>query len=119
VEVRFAVASSDGKTVNAHFGRSAEFMIYLLAQEGYRYVETRRNTPACGMEHHNDDRLAASAALLSDCRGVLVGQIGPGAIDVLVEWGVLPFTMSGDIGNALRVVINSGRFALDEKLPVI
>ncbi len=112
--VKIAVASDDGKTINSHFGRANEFMIFRLTKDDYRYIETRVNAPACGAQNHNDDRLAASAALLSDCRGVIVSQIGPGAVDVLVERGILPFTMSGDIDEGLRVLVDSRRFRFRE-----
>ena len=45
---RVAVASTDGETVNIHYGKSHLFYIYFVDDEtGYDLVEKRAVTPVC------------------------------------------------------------------------
>ena len=109
MEVKIAVASSDGKNIDSHFGRACQFLVFIVEDDGCRYLETRKSAPACEGQTHDDNRLEAAAALLADCQGVIVNQIGPGAVDVLIARRILPFAMSGDVDEGLRTVINSPR----------
>jgi nitrogen fixation protein NifX len=109
VEVKIAVASSDGKNIDSHFGRACQFLVFLVENDGWRYLETRKNAPACEGQTHDDNRLEATAALLADCQGVIINQIGPSAVDVLISRRILPFAMSGAVDEGLRTVINSPR----------
>ena len=45
MDVKIAIASSDGLTVNEHFGRAHCFRIYRLNDAGYEFVELRENIP--------------------------------------------------------------------------
>jgi predicted Fe-Mo cluster-binding NifX family protein len=110
VDVKIAVASSDGTTINEHFGRASLFRIYRLHDLGHEFLEQRENTPACGGQQHDDDVLDKAAQLISDCRGVVAAQIGPGAIDALIGQRILAFTMSGSIDDALETLRSSKRF---------
>lgn len=107
MDIRIAVASSDGKTVNEHFGRASRFMIFRLHKAGHDLLEERGNHPSCAGQEHSDDLLERNADLISDCKGVIVSQIGPGAIDLLVERGITAFTLPGKIDDALAVVARS------------
>lgn len=107
--MKIAVASSDGKTIDSHFGRAYQFLVFLVENDGCRYLETRNNSPACEGQTHDDNRLESTAALLADCQGVIVSQIGPGAVDVLIARRIMPFAISGDLDEGLRIVISSPR----------
>ncbi|MDR3592122.1 MAG: NifB/NifX family molybdenum-iron cluster-binding protein [Negativicutes bacterium] len=101
---RVAVASSDGKFINQHFGRAQAFLIYELNEgdsEGFRFVERRETKPPCSYQQHDDDLLTAAAALVSDCRTVLVSQIGPGAVQALAAHGVNALEAPAFIDEAL------------------
>jgi predicted Fe-Mo cluster-binding NifX family protein len=110
MDVKIAVASSDGTTINEHFGRARAFRIYRLRDQGHEFLELRENTPACGGQQHDDDVLDKAARLISDCRGVVAAQVGPGAIDALIGHRILAFTMSGSIDAALEALRSSKRF---------
>ncbi|MDR3579804.1 MAG: NifB/NifX family molybdenum-iron cluster-binding protein [Oryzomonas sp.] len=110
MDVKIAVASSDGATINEHFGRAHAFRIYRLHDLGHEFLELRENTPACGGQQHDDDVLDKAAQLISDCRGVVAAQVGPGAIDTLIGHRILAFTMSGSIDAALETLRSSKRF---------
>ncbi|KAB0668727.1 dinitrogenase iron-molybdenum cofactor biosynthesis protein [Oryzomonas sagensis] len=110
MDVKIAVASSDGTTINEHFGRARAFRIYRLHDEGHEFLELRKNTPACGGQQHDDDVLDRAAQLIADCRGVVAAQVGPGAIDALIGHRILAFTMGGLIDEALETLRASKRF---------
>lgn len=105
--VKVALASSDGKKVDRHFGRADRFCIYRLNEGGWEYLETRENKPACSGQEHADALLERSAALIRDCRGVAVSQIGATAIDLLLAWRILPFVLEGDLADALATLKQS------------
>lgn len=115
MEIRIAVASVDGKNIDSHFGRVEQFLVFLVMENGYRYLETRENVPACSGVSHDDNRLDDSAALIADCQGVIASQIGPGAVDVLLGRRILPFAMSGTIDEGLRVLMGSPRLSCLKK----
>ncbi|MGF7117773.1 NifB/NifX family molybdenum-iron cluster-binding protein [Methanobacterium oryzae] len=101
---KIAIASSDGKFVNQHFGRAQKFLIVELKDDGsYTFLETRKNKPACTVEDH-DSTIEDSLELISDCDGVLVSQVGPGAADRLIERGIQPIIIPLLIDDALKKV---------------
>ncbi len=101
---KVAIASSDGKFVNQHFGRAQQFLIVELRDDGsYEYLETRKNKPTCTVEGH-DSSIEDSLDLISDCDGVLVSQVGPGAADMLISRGIQPIIIPMLIDDALKKV---------------
>jgi nitrogen fixation protein NifX len=107
MEVRVALASSDGITVDQHFGRASRFLIYRLRDGLWEHLEDRVNRPACAGQEHGHHTLERSAELLLDCRGVAVAQIGVAAVDVLVARRILPFVLTGTVREALATLQNS------------
>lgn len=106
---KVAVASTDGISINEHFGRAKEFLIYEVEQGGaYQLLERRPNNPHCSGEHdhHTAD---ATAGLLADVKVVLVSQIGPGASKALQSKGVTALTLSGSIDKALTAYGKRGK----------
>jgi len=104
MEVRIAVASSDGINVDLHFGRARDFLIYRMHDDGYEYLETRVNDAPRSGDFHDDNDLDQAAVLLSDCRGVIAARIGPGAIDALIYRRILAFTLPGTIDMAFQTL---------------
>ncbi|OPY58379.1 MAG: FeMo cofactor biosynthesis protein NifB [Pelotomaculum sp. PtaU1.Bin035] len=103
---KVAVASSDGKFVNQHFGRASQFLIFEIKDDGgFFFLVLRDNTPPCDGGAHNSDLLARTVDLISDCRVVLVSQIGPGAIDALLSRGIQPHVIPDFIEDALKRLI--------------
>ena len=111
MDVKIAIASSNGISVNEHFGRTQVFRIFRLHDEGHEFLETRQNTPPCSGHAHDDQALARTAEALSDCRGVVAAQIGPGAIDALLMHRIMAFTLPGSIDEAIAALIRTKRFA--------
>ncbi|WP_243375117.1 NifB/NifX family molybdenum-iron cluster-binding protein [Geotalea sp. SG265] len=116
MQIRVAVATSDGLAVNEHFGRTKAFVIYELIDEQWRQVEERQTLPACNGHCHSGDFLDSTVSLLNDCQGVIVNQIGPTAIDVLLGSNMLPFSLDGSIEEALATVLQSKLFRVRYKL---
>ena len=110
MDVKIAVASSNGETVNEHFGRARLFRIYRLRDTGYELLELRETPPKCTGQQHSDDALEQAAQLISDCRGVVAAQIGPGAIDALLGHRIMAFTLPGSIDEAFAALVRAKRF---------
>ena len=101
---RVAVASTDGKYVNEHFGRAKQFMVFELDDNGYQFLELRENQPSCHVENADESGHLQTVKLLKDCKAVLVARIGPGAEQYLVENGIKPLVIPDFIDEALKQV---------------
>jgi len=101
MSVRIAVATTDGKVVNEHFGRASAFYILELDEAGYRLMEKRETAPVCAGGTHDDRAMGNTVALLGDCRAVLVSRAGPGAKRSLEIQGISVFEIGLPINEAL------------------
>lgn len=110
MDVKIAVASNDGVNVDEHFGRARSFHIYRLHDAGHELMETREIEPACSGHAHDDDALSRTAHALSDCRGVVAAQIGAGAIDALIMYRIMAFTLPGSVDEAMEALVRAKRF---------
>ncbi len=100
---KVAVASSDGKYVNQHFGVTQQFLIFEIDDEGnYKFLELRKNVPACEVGGHTDEAMIISVELISDCEAVLASQIGPGAVNALAARGIEAYVAPTFIDQALK-----------------
>ncbi|SNQ62843.1 NifB/NifX family molybdenum-iron cluster-binding protein [Candidatus Methanoperedens nitratireducens] len=98
--LKMAIASSDGKVINQHFGKARRFIIIESDGEEIKVVEVRENNPACGtLEYggHADDTLDRSISLIGDCDAVLCSRVGGGAADTLFSRGIEPVEAPGFI----------------------
>ncbi|MBJ6749489.1 NifB/NifX family molybdenum-iron cluster-binding protein [Geomonas anaerohicana] len=107
MELRVALASSDGITVDQHFGRATRFCIYRLTGAGWEHLEDRYNTPACAGQEHADGMLEQTAEVISDCRGLAVARIGASAIDVLLARRIFPLVLELPVPEALATLEKS------------
>lgn len=97
---KVAVASSDGKYVNQHFGKAQNFLIFEVKDDGeYEFLELRKTAPRCG---GSADLKEKTLDMLSDCETLLVSQIGPGAANRLIARGTEPLIMPMFIEDALK-----------------
>lgn len=100
---RIALASRDGKVINEHFGRAAEFYIVDIQSDGtYKFIEKRSVKPLCSAGKHSGDALADHISALRDCVAVLVSQIGPSARRALEISGIKTFEHADYIDSALE-----------------
>lgn len=100
---RVAVASSDGKQVNLHFGEAGEFLIYDLENGDYTQLEKRSIIRSLG---HGQAELNSVFTLLKDCDAVIVSKIGPGAARELLKSGLRVFEAPFSIEAVLQKLSN-------------
>ncbi|GIM30143.1 hypothetical protein CPJCM30710_28090 [Clostridium polyendosporum] len=107
---RIAVASSDGKVVNKHFGNTNKFLVFEVDNKGVNFIEVRDATPCCSFGEHSEISLKKTIELISDCKAVVASQIGGGAAEMLAQKGIRAFIERDFIPEALNRVISSNRF---------
>jgi len=103
MSIKVAIASSDGKFINQHFGKARKFLIFEVRGPGdYEFVELREDEPSCGSYRADGQSTTKDRTeLLSDCKAVIVSQIGPGASHKLIDKGIIPFEEACFITDAL------------------
>lgn len=116
--VRIAVASTDGKIVNQHFGKADQFYIIDADEESimFQLTEIRQTGSVCQGGEHEDSRLLEAVSKLSDCDYVLVSRIGMRARNVLEESGIEAYEIPGVIEESVDKLI---RFSMVQKLLTI
>lgn len=101
---KIAVGSSDGKVVNAHFGRTPQFLIFELSKDLIRYIELRENLPGCSNLNEPQGTMEDTVSLISDCHYVLISQIGPAMVERLKASKIEPLVIKNYIEDALLEV---------------
>ena len=66
----------------------SSILIFELNENGYRFIKLRNNNPSCNAEEPDEARHADTMKVFSDCEGVLVARIGPGAEQRLLRQGI-------------------------------
>ena len=96
--MKVAFATTDGKNVDEHFGRSGKFAIYELTMNGYSFIETRRFADGrdtgieatIGMGQIHDEKVGGKVDKLADCRIIYLTEIGGPSAARLVRKGIMP-----------------------------
>jgi predicted Fe-Mo cluster-binding NifX family protein len=107
MEVRIAVASSDGKVVNQHFGRADRFLIIIADSDKYtfRCEEERIVKPVCQGGEHEDNDMLQAVQNLSDCNYILVSRIGFRARNECDKKGISVFEIPDEIEIAVEKLL--------------
>ena len=100
--MRAALATTDGKVINEHFGRAEAFYIVDIDSSGRCFRERRETAPLCAAGGHEDEAMESLIDLLSDCDAVLVSRIGPGAERALARHGVTAYEIPIPVDEALE-----------------
>jgi nitrogen fixation protein NifB len=101
----YAVASEEGALVNQHLGEAARVLIFkqdASTPSGFKLHEVRR-TPEPGTGEH---RWRDFAAVLHDCRAILVSAAGPKPKGIIEDGGVEVLEMEGLIEEGLAAVFS-------------
>ena len=102
---RVAVASTDGESVNTHFGKAENFYIYIVDDdEGYDLLEKRNVTPVCQDGFHNKASMEKHVQQFKDCKYVVASRIGDGALQSLTAAGITSMDLPGSIDDAILKV---------------
>ena len=103
---KIAVASTDGKVVNQHFGKADRFYIVEIDDAGkYELAEIRELSPICQGGSHDDNAMHQNIHALADCRYVLVSKIGQKAENDLDSHGISVYVIPDFIEEALHKVM--------------
>lgn len=96
--MKVAFATTDGTTIDEHFGRAGMFAVYAVSPEGYRLVEMRKfaegmdtavtDTREQGAVH--DDAVQSKVDRLADCKIIFLTEIGGPSAARLVKKGIMP-----------------------------
>ncbi len=84
--MKIAVASSDGKTVDLHFGQAYHFLIFQMGKNGLEFLEIREKSKKPVYDH--EYRWKRGLEILKDCRVIFCRRIGDEPRQVLQELGI-------------------------------
>lgn len=99
---KVAVASTDGETVNQHYGRAEVFYIYDVDDnEGYDLTEKRTVSPVCMGGSHLKNEMEESVRRFLDCKYIAASRIGDGALSVMGGNGITGMELPGSIDDAI------------------
>ena len=90
---RIAIASSDGESVNQHFGQAGNFLIYEITEGHVDFIEDREVTIDLAEKAQSDAHFERVTILLKDCKAVFVLKIGERAIRYLYINGIKSFAV--------------------------
>ena len=86
--IKLAVASTDGVSINEHFGHAKQFRIYDASPESCDFLETREAAHYCLGQHSDESAMSGILAAIKDCHAVFVARIGTGPTDKVHAIGV-------------------------------
>ena len=95
-----AVASAEGMLVNLHLGEADQFLI--INTQGQTIDRRSAPLPGGGAERWRD-----LAALLQDCRAVLVSGAGDSPRRIFAEAGVPMYLTEGLVSDAVEAIFRS------------
>ena len=102
---KVAVASTDGESVNQHYGRAEKFYIYTVDDEvGYDLFEERTVKPVCQDGANEKLKMEESAKQFTDCRYIVLAKLGSAAAAALAVNGITAMELPGSIDDAMLKV---------------
>jgi predicted Fe-Mo cluster-binding NifX family protein len=102
-----AVASSDGKEINQHFGQAERFLVYEVSETEVVFKGEERVERYCTDDPDHARRkplIETVAGKLKDCRAVVCSQIGPSPQMELESLGIEVYTAEGPIDRVLTEI---------------
>ena len=111
---RVAVASTDGKVVNQHFGRADRFHIFEISDDNtFRHVESRAVKACCHNGEHEQDAFRAVLEILYDVQAVIVSKIGAGASGFLEANGLTVYEAPYPIEPLMEKIVRERLYEVD------
>ena len=83
--LQIAFSSSDGKSIDGHFGSCEQFDIYTVSAEGYQKIDVRQAGSGRGIEKN-----AQRAEIISDCHLMFCASIGGPAAARVIRADIYP-----------------------------
>jgi predicted Fe-Mo cluster-binding NifX family protein len=98
---RIAVTSSDGKTIDIHFGRAKFFYILEVNGENWNILESRpvekTAETGSGCHGHAAEHIGRTAEIIHDCAYLLTAKIGPKPAELLRKHGITAMEAPPDL----------------------
>jgi len=98
--MKIAVASTDGKLVDLHFGDANKFLIFEIEDGEGKFHEIREKTDL-PLNNHTD-RWLASIDLINDCKAVICNKIGNEPTIELRKIGIKPIKLDCEVNKAVK-----------------
>lgn len=98
--MKVAVATTNGKVIDLHFGDADKFLIYEIGDQNGKFKEIREKTDL-PLENHTD-RWVASIDLIDDCKAVLCRKIGKEPTIELRKLGIKPIELDCGVEDAIN-----------------
>ena len=110
---RVGFASTDGLTINEHFGHAKFWEIYDIDEDA-EFVESRMVQAGCSC----GDKKVFKEMLksLDDCDVLCVAMIGQKAAEFVINSGKRVFEAAGDLNAVIEALIEQGTLS-EEKVP--
>lgn len=105
MSVKVAIASTDGKVINEHFGRATKFHIFEINDSSFNFLESRTVERCCNGGEHEDSAFENVANILNDCKAIFVAKIGIGASNYMESKGYTVFEAPYFIEDVLNKVL--------------
>jgi nitrogen fixation protein NifX len=97
--MKIAVASTNGKIIDLHFGDANRFLIFEIENGEGKFQEIREKT-AMPLNNHQE-RWIASIDLINDCKAVLCSKIGNEPTIELRKLGIKPVQLDCEVKDAV------------------
>ncbi len=97
--MKIAVASTDGKVVDLHFGDTKHFLIFKIEGGESKFHEIRKKTEMPLNNHQ--ERWVASIDLINDCKAVISSRIGKKPVLELRKLGIRPVQLDCEVKEAV------------------
>ena len=109
MKYKVAVATSDGKSVDSHFGHVSVFSVYEVDEETGEFeeldpIETGAACQGAECGGKGGGQMERNAEALSEVQYVLAAKIGPHAIQALARKGVSAFDVALPVGEAISKI---------------
>ncbi|PKO07273.1 MAG: dinitrogenase iron-molybdenum cofactor biosynthesis protein [Chloroflexi bacterium HGW-Chloroflexi-3] len=121
--MKIAVITSDGKTIDQHFGRAPYYLVVTIEEGkvtqkemrekmGHRHFaaqheEHEHRSAGHGMDEGSHKKHASMAEIISDCVALLCGGMGMGAYESMRQLNIKPIvTDMSDIDTAVQAFID-------------
>lgn len=98
--MKIAVTSNNGKDIDTHFGKAERILVYEITEDCSRLLEIRNIEKYCDPDPNhkfNKDKFEAIYEIISDCEKLYTQQIGEVPAGKLIDKGIIPGTLTGDI----------------------
>ncbi len=88
-DLKIAIASKDGISVNLHFGHADTFWVYVISEQQALLLEKRNVEKYCHGHTGSKTAMEKILATINDCYAVFSAKIGDGPVEKLAKIGVL------------------------------